>query len=122
MTSKTTNKFSPEVRARAARMVLGHAGEHPSRWMMVTSVAAKIGCWAPDTARWAHTPPKIAVTPTSSRRRSQNSPTRIVDESGMPGFYASIWHGLQALKDIIAKLNGVLKTAPADPAARERPE
>lgn len=26
MTSKTTNKFSPEVRARAVRMVLDHVG------------------------------------------------------------------------------------------------
>ena len=31
-TSKTTNKFSPEVRARAVRMVLVHMSEHPSRW------------------------------------------------------------------------------------------
>src|SRR5205809_8110873 len=41
MTSKTTNKFSPEVRARAVRMVLDHASEHSSP---VTSIAAKIGC------------------------------------------------------------------------------
>ena len=42
MTSKTTNKFSPEVRARAVRMVLDHASEHPRA--AVTSIAAKIGC------------------------------------------------------------------------------
>jgi transposase-like protein len=46
MTSKTTNKFSPEVRARAVRMVLDHASEHPSRWAAVTSIAAKIDALA----------------------------------------------------------------------------
>ena len=42
--SKTTNKFSPEVRARAVRMVLEHEGEYASRWAAMVSIAEKIGC------------------------------------------------------------------------------
>jgi transposase-like protein len=39
-----TNKFSPEVRERAVRMVLEHRGEYPSLWAAAQSIAPKIGC------------------------------------------------------------------------------
>lgn len=52
MTSKTTNKFSPEVRTRAVRMVLEHEKDHPSRWAAVVSIAAKIGCSGQTLNEW----------------------------------------------------------------------
>ena len=39
-----TNKFSPEVRERAVRMVQEHRGEYSSLWAAVQSIAPKIGC------------------------------------------------------------------------------
>jgi transposase len=47
-----SNKFSPEVRERAVRMVQEHRGEYPSLWAAVDSIAPKIGCVPQTLLTW----------------------------------------------------------------------
>ena len=49
---KTSNRFSPEVRERAVRMVLEHRGDHASQWAAIASIAAKIGCTGETLRGW----------------------------------------------------------------------
>jgi transposase len=50
MTRQT--RYSPEVRARAVRMVFEHRGEHASEWAAIGSIASKIGCTAETLRGW----------------------------------------------------------------------
>jgi len=52
MSKQTSNKFSPEVRSRAVRLVLDHEAEHRSRWTAIMSIAAKIGCTPQTLLDW----------------------------------------------------------------------
>ena len=47
-----SNKFSPEVRERAVRLVEEHRGEYPSLWAAVESIAPKIGCVPATLLEW----------------------------------------------------------------------
>ena len=49
---KKSNKFSPEVRERAVRMVQEHRGEYPSVWAAIESIAPKIGCVPQTLNEW----------------------------------------------------------------------
>src|ERR671923_72037 len=48
----TSNRFSPEVRERAVRMVMEHGAAHDSQWAAITSIAEKIGCTAETLRKW----------------------------------------------------------------------
>ena len=50
--TKRTPPYSPEVRARAVRMVFDHQGEHASQWTAIHSIAQKIGCSAETLRHW----------------------------------------------------------------------
>jgi transposase-like protein len=49
---KTTNRYSPEVRERAVRLVFGQQGEYDSQWAALNSIAGKIGCTAETLRKW----------------------------------------------------------------------
>ena len=46
------NRYSPEVKERAVRMVFEHQGEHSSQWATICSIAEKIGCSAETLRKW----------------------------------------------------------------------
>ena len=58
--------LSPEVRARAVRMVFEHRGEQASEVVAITSIATKIGCKA-ETLRLAQAPSRRTRDPRPRR-------------------------------------------------------
>ena len=47
-----SNRYSPEVRQRAVRMVLKHERKYASQWSAIMSIASKIGCSAETFRKW----------------------------------------------------------------------
>ena len=47
-----SNRYPPEVRERAVRMVFEHQSDYESEWAAMGSIAAKIGCTAETLRKW----------------------------------------------------------------------
>ena len=50
--SKTSNRYSPEMRTRAVRMVLEHQGSYETQAAAIAAIAPKIGCTAETLRIW----------------------------------------------------------------------
>jgi len=80
--SKTANKFSPEVRERAVRMVDEHRAYYVLEWAVMTLIAGKIGCAAETLRRSCREQvPRfsgLACTPVLRLRSLQNGTTTFI--------------------------------------------
>jgi transposase-like protein len=52
MSKNNANKFSPELRERAVRLVQVYRGKYPSLWLATESIVPKIGCTAQTLLNW----------------------------------------------------------------------
>jgi transposase len=80
---KRSARSSPEVRARAVRMVLEHAGDHASQWAAIGSIAAKIGCTAETLRGWVRQAERdqgVRAGPTTEERERIKALEREVRE------------------------------------------
>jgi transposase len=83
MTKTTSNRFSPEVRQRAVRMVLDHGGDHASQWAALGSIAAKIGCTTETLRKWVRQAERdqgVRAGPTTDERERIKALEREVRE------------------------------------------
>lgn len=90
------NRYSPEVRERAVRMVLDHKSDYRSQWQAICSIAAKIGCSPDSLKNWV--------------RRAD------ADQGGENGVTSDERIRIKALEKEVKELrraNDILKTASA---------
>ena len=89
--SKTTNKFSPEVRERAVRLVLETEGQHASRWQAVLPIAPSTYC--------DHLAKRADPARLSDRARSdealQPEIRRVFEENWRVYGVRKVWHQLR---------------------------
>lgn len=96
-------RYPVEVRERAVRLVLEHAGEYPSQWAAITSIATKCGMTAETLRKWV--------------RRAE------VDGGARPGLTTDERERLKALEREnreLRRANEILKSATAFFASMSR--
>ena len=83
MTKKTSARYSPEVRARAVRMVLEHRGDYASQWAAIGSIASNIGCTGETLRKWVRQAERdqgVREGTTTEERERENRELRQANE------------------------------------------
>ena len=96
MISKTTNKFSSEGPRPRGANGFGHEGQHASRWVAVSSIAAKIGCTAQTLHEWV-------------KKAERDSGVR----AGVPTDAATKLKALERENRVLRQANEILRKASA---------
>src|SRR3546814_16938312 len=99
--SKTTNKFSPEVRERAVRMVDEHRADYGSEWAAMTSIAGKIGCTAETLRRGCSEEARRRAGPAAHPARAKDR-LKLLEREGK---------GIRRANEHTRKARGVCGTA-----------
>ena len=91
-----SNKYSPEVKGRAVRMVQEARKDYPSQWSAVESIAPKIGCVPQTLHEWV----KKAEVDSGQRAGTTSSDAQRIKE-------------LEREVKELRRANDILKTASA---------
>ena len=77
--SKMANRYSPEVRARAVRMVFEHQGSYETQAGAIAAIAPKIGCITQTLREWVKQAEKDSGTGLGAAKAHDSSVSEILD-------------------------------------------
>jgi tripartite-type tricarboxylate transporter receptor subunit TctC len=92
--------------------------------LIAGQIDLRFGSEASQTLPYLHSKSIKAFAILGQKRWSAAPDIPTIDEAGVPGLYLPFWNGMWAPAgtpgDVVAKLNGAVRTALADPAVRQR--
>ena len=97
-------RFSPEIRERAVRLVREHQREYDTQWAASTSIASKIGCAAETLRLWVR----------RAERDAGRRPGLTTDEAQRPKLLERQNRELRRANEILRKASAYFAQAELD--------
>jgi transposase-like protein len=88
----SSNRYAPEVRERAVRLVFEHRDEYESEWAAIRSIAEKFGCSSETLRNWVRKAERDtglrpgAVAESAWQRSGDGGPLESVDRARSPRY------------------------------------